>query len=87
MFCSYGGHVPAAELLLARGANIHYESDLALYYAAFGGQLEMVAFLLDNSADLHAGNDGGMAHFIWHGSEAMLRSRRCCWSELRFDLR
>ena len=51
------GQVPAAALLLVRGVNIHYRSDLALRHAACFGQLESVAFLLDNGADAHAVND------------------------------
>jgi len=56
------GHVPAAALLVARG---FYSSHLdkawsqALITAARYGRLEMVAFLLDNGADLRA--EGGQA--------------------------
>ena len=48
--------VPAAALLLARGANIHHGDNLALRWAAGNGHFDMVAFLLDNGADLDAEN-------------------------------
>ena len=42
------GHVPAAALVLARGADIHHLDDIILQEAVF---------LLDNGADLHAQNE------------------------------
>ena len=75
---AYGGHMAATELLLARGANIHHQNDLALQWAAINGHLEVVALLLDNGADLHAENDYAlhMARRNGHAAvEALLLER------------
>ena len=66
------GLLPAAALLLARGANIHRNSNQALRYAARNGHLDMVVFLLDNGADLHAGNDAALREAQEHGSTAIV---------------
>ena len=67
----HGGHVSAAALLLARGANIHHGIDCALRCAAQYGHLEMVAFLLDNGADLHSFNDEALQHAQRFGHTAV----------------
>ena len=66
------GHVPAAALLLARGANIHDDDDFALRHAAREGQLEMVAFLLDNGVDLHARNVASLQLALEAGHTAVV---------------
>ena len=71
-FAAAGGHVPAAALLLARGANIHYLYDDALRCAARNGHLEMVAFLLDNGADLHAQHDCALRYAHTNGHTAVV---------------
>ena len=63
--------VPAAALLLARGANVHFDNDGALFWAAHYGHLEMVAFLLDSGADLHAGNDEALRRAQANGHPAV----------------
>jgi len=65
--------VPAAALLLARGANIHDIHDIALRLAAAHGHLEMVAFLLDNGAsDAHAEHDGALRQARARGHRAVV---------------
>ena len=67
-----GGHVPAAALLLARGANIHYNNDDALQLAADQDHLDMAAFLLDNGADLvHGVNEAARQRARQYGRAAV----------------
>jgi ankyrin repeat protein len=51
-----GGSIEMAQLLTQRGANVEVQSHLgttALHFAAMSGQVEMVAFLLEQGADVH----------------------------------
>ena len=41
-------------------------------WAAFNGHLEIVAFLLDNGADLHARNDGALREARANGHTAVV---------------
>lgn len=42
---------------LAKGADVHYESDLALRYAAYLGYTDIVEALLNKGANVHADNE------------------------------
>jgi hypothetical protein len=63
------GDLPALQILLAKGADIHAVHDYALRGAAENGQTEIVRLLLERGADIHARNDvilslaAGNGHF------------------------
>ena len=50
------GHVEAAELLLAAGADVHANHDWALRLASMQGHAAVVALLLQHGANVHAAN-------------------------------
>ncbi len=59
VYACIGGHIPAAELLLSKGAEINTipggfdYAGTGLHYAAYFGRRPMVDFLLERGADLH----------------------------------
>ena len=54
MDVAYGGHTAVAALLLDRGADVHFDGDLALFYAVFWRYLHTATLLLDRGADPNA---------------------------------
>jgi ankyrin repeat protein len=59
--------IPAAERLLAQGADLNAKSKddyTALMYAAFYGNAEMVKFLTDKGADVNARHKSGLTALI-----------------------
>ena len=54
MWAAQRNHTPVLELLLDRGADIHFSSDMALTTAAAAGHLESARLLLDRGANLDA---------------------------------
>ena len=66
------GHLALVEMLLKRGADVHYANDLggtALHRAAQRGRAEMVAYLLKQGADVNAPDSRGRTALIraaWH---------------------
>lgn len=60
-FAAIGGSVPAAEMLLAVGADVNARSDAAapIHGAVMGGDREMVMFLIENGADASLRDYGG----------------------------
>ena len=56
-WASYHVHIEVVKLLLAAGAEVHAENDLALRYASAKGHTKVVKLLLDAGADVHAKND------------------------------
>lgn len=57
--CFYGDF-PALKILEAGGIDIHDNNDETLRFAARGGQVKMVNYLLDNNADIHAVGDSAL---------------------------
>ena len=59
MFAALHGDLDTARVLLKRGAQVNSKGWTPLHYAASAGQLEMVAWLLDNHAYIDAGSANG----------------------------
>ena len=55
--CCEEGSLICVKWLLANGANVHAQDDLALRYASQKGHFEVVKLLLDAGADIHTDDD------------------------------
>ncbi|WP_175888158.1 ankyrin repeat domain-containing protein [Burkholderia contaminans] len=54
--------IETMEKAIKKGADIHYEEDLALRFASGEGDLEIVKFLVEKGADIHARNDKALVY-------------------------
>jgi ankyrin repeat protein len=54
------GDFPAFLDLVAQGVDIHKDSDLPLKWAARGGSLEIINFMLEHESDIHSWNGGSI---------------------------
>jgi hypothetical protein len=54
------GELDRMRVDIAFGADIHYENDKALRYAASRGHEQVIRFLIDQGANIHAGNNGAL---------------------------
>lgn len=57
--CRYGD-LPALKTLMAQGIDFHQKDGIALRWAAANGHIDMVRYLLDNEADIHANADSAL---------------------------
>jgi hypothetical protein len=57
--CRYGD-LPALKALMAQGIDFHQKDGVALRWAAANGHIDMVNYLLDHEADIHANADGAL---------------------------
>jgi hypothetical protein len=53
----YYGDMPSLQILIEQSADLHIDNEKPLHMAADAGQTEMVRFLLNNNADIHATED------------------------------
>jgi ankyrin repeat protein len=51
------GNLQRVKQLLNGGADIHYDEDNAIYYAAINDRLDVVKYLVTQGADIHVGNE------------------------------
>jgi ankyrin repeat protein len=56
-WASSNGHLDVVKCLIAHGADVHSENDVALQCAASNGNLDVVEFLIAHGADIHVNND------------------------------
>jgi ankyrin repeat protein len=47
------GNLQEVKYLINKGADVHYESDDPVYFAAANGHLDIVKYLIDKGADIH----------------------------------
>jgi hypothetical protein len=71
---AYHGNTETVKVLLASGANVHAEDDLALRCAAYDGYTEMVKVLLASGANVHAKDDEALCWAAMNGHTEMVRT-------------
>ena len=64
---AHRGDTKAVQVLLASGANVHAQDDMALLLAAENGHTEVVKVLLASDAHVHATNDFALRLAAEHG--------------------
>lgn len=67
------GHFEVAKLMLENGADVHYDSDIALRSASDNGEIEIVKLLLQYGADVHAENDEALRSASGNGETEIVK--------------
>ena len=65
-YCSDGKSVEKIKGLIKKGADIHYLNDRSFIYSCWFGRMEIVKFLLENRANIHAQDDKVIQYIITH---------------------
>jgi len=66
-------HTEVVRILLAAGAAVHADNDIALHCAAANGHVGVVHLLLDARADVHALNDAALREAASRGNTEIVR--------------
>jgi hypothetical protein len=76
MMAALRGHLDAAQALLARGAQAHFDGWSPLHYAATGPEPRLVALMLDRGASVDARSPNGSTPLMMaarYGTEASVK--------------